>query len=64
MDDLTFGYLDDEHEVLIFEILGDLVGLVIERVSILIFEICYEESLAEDFDDELKLRNGVDRRRR
>ena len=56
-DDLL-GDLDEDNEVLIFEISEDSVDLVIEEVWILIFETCLDEYLEDDSDDdELKFVN-------
>jgi hypothetical protein len=46
-DDLLDDF-DDDNEVLILEIFEDLADLVIEKVWILILEICYEGYLGDD----------------
>ena len=50
-DDLLDDWGDD-NEVLISEIFEDLEDLVIEKVWILIFEICLDESFEVDLDDD------------
>ena len=52
MDD--FEDSDDEQVDLIFEIFDDSADSVIEKVLILIFEICYEGFFEVAFDDEIK----------
>jgi hypothetical protein len=44
--------LEVDSEVLILEIFEDSVDLVIEKVWILILEICYEEYLVDDLEVE------------
>jgi hypothetical protein len=58
-DNMTLSVNDDSHEdlvdemeVLILEISEDLVDLEMEKESILIWEICLEDSLDEDLDDD------------